>query len=702
MDIIAICISGAAFILGCLIVWLYFRNKNSKNVSSYEEEIEQLTLLKDNLQLELNKAKNKIDTLQLDSENFLQEKKILEDSHSKALLESEKTLKENYDRLISQIQEEKINLENALNLAREGKIDESISAQLNEAKAALSRVSILNNEIEDLKKSKKELLDKQEPLMLDLAKYKEDCDKLSKKVKKLEDELEDAEEEQEALEKKLKVKTNELQTVNDELDNEKKITKNLQNDLQNRTNELASTTEELNKKNDSIEFVQEILSAPETGTKDIKALYKAIDFFESFLRGQFMECNAYLYNKDLLSFNDISGRKGFEEKKKIFIQLFEEWSSVKRKSWLDRKTTIAFVGEFSAGKTSIVNRILSQDNPNIPLLPVSTKATTAIPTYIAGSDYETYNFVTPNDILKSINEEIFKKVSKEVLDEIKGVSSLIKYFVMTYKNPNLDGLSILDTPGFNSNDKEDKLRTIEVINECDALFWVFDVNAGTVNRSSISLIKEKLNKPLYVVINKVDTKAKSEVDKVESLIRNTLNEEGLKVEQFIRFSAKAPLKDIMNPIHTVPHDSNRDSFLEIVRQDIEDVLEIFNNYVKEADNVYHQWQHHVHSITDNYNEGMQDLYHACDVAAGIPHWETHFWSSDRYEMSAEEGNQLKNLLNEIATTKSNNLANIYNEEMDAVMELQNAYSILLDHKNSWQKINDCLTEFKKTSKNLVQ
>ncbi len=39
---------------------------------------------------------------------------------------------------------------------------------------------------------------------------------------------------------------------------------------------------------------------------------------------------------------------------------------------------------------------------------------------------------------------------------------------MTYKNPNLNGLSILDTPGFNSNDSEDRERTIDVINECDA------------------------------------------------------------------------------------------------------------------------------------------------------------------------------------------------------------------------------------------
>lgn len=75
------------------------------------------------------------------------------------------------------------------------------------------------------------------------------------------------------------------------------------------------------------------------------------------------------------------------------------------------------------------------------------------------------------------------------MDQVKGVSSLIQYFVMTYRNTNLRGLSILDTPGFNSNDSEDAQRTIDVINECDALFWVFDVNSGTVNRSSISLIK---------------------------------------------------------------------------------------------------------------------------------------------------------------------------------------------------------------------
>lgn len=74
---------------------------------------------------------------------------------------------------------------------------------------------------------------------------------------------------------------------------------------------------------------------------------------------------------------------------------------------------------------------------------------------------------------------------------------------------------------------------------------------------------------MYVVINKVDTKPKSEVDKVEALISKTLKDAGLKVEQYIRFSAKAPLEDIMAPIKSVGSTSESDTFVEDVQTDLE-------------------------------------------------------------------------------------------------------------------------------------
>lgn len=386
-------------------------------------------------------------------------------------------LKEKYESLLSEAQKQCDSLDKQLKSAIDGNIDESIKKQL------------------------------------------EQVDKLKKQVKDLEEEVEEQEDDISSLKKKLRTKEDDITGLQDSLSKEQSTSKKLNTELESVKQQLDDKVEELNVKIGSLNFIQEILSAKEISTADTNALNKNIDFFESFVKGQFTDLNSYLYTTYKLTWNDLEGKAGFEQKKKFFHDAFDQWASTKRKSWLDGKTTIAFVGEFSAGKTSIVNRILSQDNPSIPKLPVSTKATTAIPTYIAGGSSVTYSFIAGDGKRKTILEETFKKVSKDVLDQVKGVSSLIKYFVMTYKNPNLNGLSILDTPGFNSNDKEDRDRTIDVINECDALFWVFDVNAGTVNRSSISVIKEKLNKPLYVVINKVDTKSGSEVQKVENLIK---------------------------------------------------------------------------------------------------------------------------------------------------------------------------------------
>lgn len=584
-------------------------------------------------------------------------KKQLSDSSKQPNKESE--LKAKYESLLAEAQKQCELLDSQLKTAINGSVDESIKQQL------------------------------------------EQVDKLKKKVKDLEEEIEEQEDDISSLKKKIKSKDDDITNLQDTLSKEQSTSKILIAELESVKQQLDDKVEELNVKIGSLNFIQEILSAKEISTADTSTLNKNIDFFESFVKGQFTDIIAYLYTTYKLFGKDIEGKAGVELKKKYIHDAFDQWASTKRKSWLDGKTTIAFVGEFSAGKTSIVNRILSQDNPSIPKLPVSTKATTAVPTYIAGGSAVTYSFIAGDGKRKTILEDTFKKVSKDILDQVKGVSSLIKYFVMTYKNPNLNGLSVLDTPGFNSNDKEDRDRTIEVINECDALFWVFDVNAGTVNRSSISVIKEKLNKPLYVVINKVDTKSDSEVQKVENLIRKTLSDEGLKVEKFIKFSAKAPLADIMDPIKSVHKNATRDTFVSEIRNDLEQLLGILNNGVKEFNKSYDQARQEGDDLTNEIIECMKAMQEDCGTVCRIPHWETHFFGSDRYEMSEYEGNRLMSLLEKIANNHVQTLANKFDERVSKAGEIQQKWSDLCDLKAAWQKVNDCYEQFKKISKNLI-
>lgn len=445
---------------------------------------------------------------------------------------------------------------------------------------------------------------------------------LKKKIEELEEELEENEDDISDLKNKIESKNEEYNELLGNLRKEKKKTTNLEDELSSARQALEEKVEELKIKMGSLDFIQEILSAKEISTEDTQKLYKRINTFESFVKGSYLDLNSYLYNSYDIPWKEFIGKQAIAPKKQHVIDNCDQWTATKRKSWLDGKRTIAFVGEFSAGKTSIVNRILTQDNPDIPKLPVSTKATTAIPTYIAGGSVVSYSFISGDGRRKEILEETFKKVSKEVLAQIKGVSSLIKYFVMTYKNPNLNGLSILDTPGFNSNDSEDRDRTIDVINECDALFWVFDVNAGTVNRSSISIIKEKLNKPLYIVINKVDTKSESEIQKVEELIQKTLKEEGLKVEQFIRFSSKASIEDIMTPIHSVKKIESRENFISEIKEDLEHLLKECKEKVDKQEKSFEEERQNGYDISDDLEEEFILLYKDCDAAKQIPRWET--------------------------------------------------------------------------------
>ncbi len=524
-----------------------------------------------------------------------------------------------------------------------------------------------------------------------------DTEKLEKEIKKLKEQLEDTEDELDEQERKLKKKTtefNDLQSEKSKLDAEHK---RIIAELENVRTELKAKREELNMKMQTLSFVQSILSARNLTSDNIAKTEENIGLVESFVQGLFLNSLNYFYTEGLLECKGKQGQEAQTLTKEYFSNRFVQWAATKRKSWLDGKTTIAFIGEFSAGKTSIVNRILSQDNQNVPLLPVSTKATTAIPTYISGAPSTTYSFIS-DDRRKRLEESVFKMVSKEVLDNVSGISSLIKYFVMTYNNPNLNGLSILDTPGFNSNDAEDSERTIEVINECDALFWVFDVNVGTVNKTSIELIKSKLQKPLYVVINKVDTKSNNEVDRVVKLIRDTFAREGIQVQGFIRFSQKAPLAIIMEPIKHVSRDTTRDSLLGDIDSWLDSLDSTMQNFVKAANQEYQSHTKQWNQIISEINRSISTICQNCETARSIPHWEEHFFSSDRYEMSAGEGSQLISLLDNIAGNNMDNLVQLINSATDCSSAMQQAYTHYRDMMDARALVEKCKEEFNRIKK----
>jgi len=624
-----------------------------------------------------------------------------EDSKANKVVESEVVLKttEEYEKKISDVKSQLLVSEQKVSDLKnqyERKIDDVksqlVSSEQKEKDLIQKYESLLNeakSKVKELDENLKDALNGN----IDgaIKKQLDEVEKLKKKIKDLEEENEEFEDDLDSIKKKLVIKEQEISNLQINLDKLSREKKQLQEELESTVDKLNDKSKELELKIESLSFIQEILTAKKSSDASVSNLYSKIDNISDFIRGELKETVGSIYN-----FNK-------ETTDYLFGSGLESWSITAKKSWIQNKRTIAFVGEFSAGKTSIVNRILSQDNPDIPLLPVSTKATTAIPTYISGGEGTMYQFVTPNNELKNISEATFKRVTKDVLDQVQGVSALIQYFVMTYKNSNLEKLSILDTPGFNSNDKEDAERTIGVINECDALFWVFDVNAGTVNRGSIELIKKHLKKPLYVVINKIDTKPKSEVDKVEELIKKTLTDAGQSVQGFIRFSGKAPLEDIMSPIKSITHDDNKEKYIDNLLNAVSTWTDNQKKDVDESNQKMILIDRKSVSLKASFTKAFNSLCTDCDTMVGYLNYNEHEWNPFKdanYEVSVQGYNAMIGYRDKIQETHKDKLKKLYDKQIEATKSLQEAWNIYSREKEQWQQMNYCLEILRNKIKDL--
>lgn len=452
---------------------------------------------------------------------------------------------------------------------------------------------------------------KVEELTARLARTKKALEKAEEENEELEDKLKrdkrEAEKEKEAKEKEAKEKVSAM---------EKQLS-SLQETL-DETKDLANCREQ------ALSFVREVLTAQVTSERS--ELEQKVEEIVSFIHSD--ECRAYITLTD-------------EGERDLSM-----WQSECAKSWIQGKVKVAFVGEFSAGKTSIVNRLLQEGDPHAIQLPVSSKATTAIPTYISGrkgGGKATYRFYTPDSILKEISEDTFRRVSKEVLEEVGGVSSMIKYFVMAYANKGLERLSILDTPGFSSQDKEDEPRTMEVINECDALFWVVDVNNGQLNSRSIRVIRQYLHKPLYIIINKVDTKSQSEVKQAEQAIRATCSKEKLSVKGFIHMGKSTPLSELHQVFSALGSSSSLD-LLDTISELIQEGLDEQMNIKKECDAKRKQYDQELSELETTFSDNLDTVAELAEDAVRIPHFKDPFWGSKRYEMDASEYKELEEKL----------------------------------------------------------
>lgn len=186
----------------------------------------------------------------------------------------------------------------------------------------------------------------------------------------------------------------------------------------------------------------------------------------------------------------------------------QDLESIKKRSLqANANIFLPLVGEFSSGKTTLINSLTDSKK-----LETATKPTTAtIYEVHFGCEFCRAKVLNGNDTFTDIDD--ISELKNEILADAKVVT------VFDTSTKVSSSTILIDTPGLSSPDPKHKQTLINVLPKADAIFLVTDINQQ-ITRSLTDFIETmRLSmRPIYLILTKSDTKAPQDIESAKKYI----------------------------------------------------------------------------------------------------------------------------------------------------------------------------------------
>ena len=262
---------------------------------------------------------------------------------------------------------------------------------------------------------------------------------------------------------------------------------------------------------------------------------------------------------------------------KNFDELLEKIEDAINFPLFYHKNIIALCGQFSSGKTSMINSFL-KDN----ILPTSIEPTTAINTFVINDEEEgLYIRNCFSGQTKVDNDFVTHTFTKEY---DKDVYSMVKYASLHTQKLKYENIALLDTPGYTGQGQDatedDSNMAMKGIAQADDIIWVIDIDNGTIKNNDLEFLKkEELNgKDILIVFNKADIQSEEDIDKIVEESKSLLDSRGIDYKDIVVYSSKYPedYKEGESKLFNFFESENK----SIERNYLEDLNKIFNEFVE--------------------------------------------------------------------------------------------------------------------------
>lgn len=179
--------------------------------------------------------------------------------------------------------------------------------------------------------------------------------------------------------------------------------------------------------------------------------------------------------------------------------------------------TVAIIGQFKRGKSSLINRMLGDEVLPVGIVPI----TSVVTRIISGEDGAVVSF--KNGLIRpTLREDLSYYISEQSNpDNKEGVDSV----TISLKDPFVDeGITIVDTPGVGSIHKHNTTAAYDFVKESDGVVFMLSVDSP-INEIEIDFLKnaQEYAGRFYFAVNKVDVIEEEELKTYLSYCRTLLS-----------------------------------------------------------------------------------------------------------------------------------------------------------------------------------
>lgn len=232
---------------------------------------------------------------------------------------------------------------------------------------------------------------------------------------------------------------------------------------------------------------------------------------------------------------------------------------------------LPLVGEFSSGKTTLINALT-----DCKQLETATKPTTSTIFEVSFGHEQIEAFVTNKDGTQ-------KQISD--MSELKNDNLEDALLVELYDTAKTVAPStvLIDTPGLSSPNQKHKEVLLEFIPQADAILLVTDINQQ-ITKSLVDFCKSisLVNRPIYLIVTKCDTKSLKEIAEVkEHILKNAQ----LQIKDVAFVSAKENnLEELYTLLKKI--DEDKSSILKSVNEErVKNIAQTLINRIDDLLNV---------------------------------------------------------------------------------------------------------------------